>query len=833
MNFTAANSEIRARNAGAAGDISFNTGATQGAITVTGGASNFGLINAATSALDLGAVTFNGGANPVNVYVEEIRGCIGGTGSPLTVLTNVSNLAGIGNVTAAGDFTYIAPDVLLCGFVDAGGIVTLGADGSVTAVNPLGIQTNTVTQPNGVGTFFVTGGTGVNLVGSTFNLGDATTATTGAINVSDSGFGAGGITVNFTNGTNSTMTASGAGGGINFTSANGIDANNNPGAGVLDAGANNIAFNGGTGETLVDVNQIIAACTGATGTNVTLRTLVGSLNVGNVNANGTILVQTQDANGNIVTCGNITNVGPAGTSTFQAGTSATGTGSVTIGHTVTSDGNVLVEASGQGGGNSVSINVGGSVASNSGSVTVTGDTINVADTAAINDINAATGIVLTGDAVNNTAGQIVTAAGNVTVDARAAGGALAVANTGTVEATTGNILVNSLNPGGTITVTDGAGTGILNASGAGGFVQFGNSTTLNGTENIVLVTQEQIIGNVQGIGNNGAGVGNPAFSITTTGAGDALNTGEINVNNGDLILSSQGAVLVNDNATVQAGNIDIDSQGNTEIGRVAGATHTVSTVLGNIDVDVNGTGSFRLGTVGTATGNLEATGAGGTITVNVAATGNELEVGDQGAGSITADQDITLVNAGSGEVSIGDDALGTVLSNNGNISITSANDLEVSDSAAANGSSIVATNGNVSLDTTGAGDDDIFIGDGGTALVQAGGTITMTTVSTSGDIEIGRDTGSDTSIIAVGDITINSRDGAVIGDESVATVRSDTGNIVITAQDEDLDIANAAGSGGTSITATAGNITINTTGTFKRYRCQHRRSIYNPGWRNH
>ena len=260
-----------------------------------------------------------------------------------------------------------------------------------------------------------------------------------------------------------------------------------------------------------------------------------------------------------------------------------------------------------------------------------------------------------------------TLAGTMTTDAttNAFGATTAVTNTGNLSAGAGGT-VNWI--GGTNSGTLGSGAGSLTVSGtlanAGGTINGGPggatvTATVNGgaitgtvagaggTFNNVLFTGASLTnGTITGAGNTATGTNSFAGLITNTGSTLAINSGVSTVAAGGEI-SGTGAIAVS------GGTLDIAATGEVTGGGSLDETSGVVTLSGTLAVSTtnlmggtfDGTGSFGGGTVtndgvdldvngsaaawgGTATlGDYDFTnytqGAGGTLSVNFDATGND------------------------------------------------------------------------------------------------------------------------------------------------------------------------------------------------------------------
>ena len=242
------------------------------------------------------------------------------------MITNVVNaLTGIGNINVGGDFTFIAPDILICAPINAGGNIVLGADGTVTAINPTGVTTNTITQlSTAPDTGVVAGdvalnpttGGGITLTTNTLNVNDNFTANdlgganAGTIVVQDS-TPADGLTVNITSAVpnQARFETFGARGDISFNAGTNaaITMNALPGEGsiVANGGANNVFFQGGAaGDVNVNINDI-AGCVQGTGNLFSVQVDTGNLTAGNITATSDITLNTTAAGGDFATCGTI------------------------------------------------------------------------------------------------------------------------------------------------------------------------------------------------------------------------------------------------------------------------------------------------------------------------------------------------------------------------------------------------------------------------------------------------------------------------------------------------------------------------------------------------
>ena len=785
------NSSLNATNAGQ--DITFNgTG-----ININGGGE--GLINAND------VVALNGSGGAVSLNADQVNGCITGEGTTVAVTTdNTAADLNIGTPTAALNST--AGDITITSGRNVnfkGDSSAVGGDLNVNTANngQVGLQSGANIEGNEV-----------NISGNTINMangvGSSITANTGDVNIQNNG--AGDLTVNMQNNTNITSTN----GDVNFnpTTASGVDVNGTAGSTIAANGGNgNISYNSAGNNVDVEVGNLNGMNTGAS-VNADFDTLNGTLQIGPFTATGDMNLNQQAPFG--PTNSNITlkdTVAITGNLAATTGTAA----------------QLNIQNNG---GNPANITVGGTANLNTPTVDFVGDN------------------------------GSFTSTGDLTIQSNAAGGALTVDSTGanitTLASTGGDINFNPTTAG-AITVSGGAGTlglagTILNYNGgnAGNVtVDIDSITGCNvGTGNNISITTSNVNSDIL-VGTQAGGNLTAAGTLTLNSARDVIFKGGDSTATGTVDIDAGRDVIVADNAAASVttdGDINIDAGDGVNIGN--NAVGSLLSNNGNIAINAagaSGTGSndLNIGVTNAASGSsvqatngnvtLGTTGddsevrigfdgdgsvvAGGTVSITTTGLDSDIDIGDDGGmGSVTAGGDITF-NSSDG-VTVGDDSFGSVTSTGGNISITANNDsLVVADEAGANGSFIRADNGNVTLLANGP-DTDIEIGDTGNGSVTASGSITATTTGVNGDIKVGEDSGATGAVNAGGDITFNANDGVSIGEDGVGTVTSTNGNISITANGasgapvQDLSIGLNAGSDGSSVNASNGDVSLITTG---------------------
>ncbi len=429
--------------------------------------------------------------------------------------------------------------------------------------------------------------------------------------------------------------------------------------------------------------------------------------------------------GDTVTTGGINTNG--GNVTITSDTDVTGIGGVNVNGAVTTDGGAFTMTRGQS-----FDNTGGAISTNGGAVSITTDlpaagagtvTLGASINAGLGsvDIKSVDGTVTHADI---TAGSLsVAAVGDITDNA---GTTLAISNAAALNAGSNAITLGddasdttnfgSLNvTGGTVTITEdsatvlaGSNVATLDLTSSGSITQSGILTVSGASTFTVRTASSDIL--LSGAANDFAG----AIIFATSGSGSIQNLALRNVNNGAAsVLSTlpsglNDQTLIFDNiaidlpATTLTGNLTLTAGGTiTDAGdlSVPGTTTlsagsgnditldnandfaTVAVTAGN-NITLNDTNAIALGN-STSSGNLDVT-AGGAITDN--------------AGTTLATANHAAFDAGSNDITLGDDASDTT--NFGSLNVIGGTVTITEDSALA----LTGSNSATALNLTSNGD---------------------------------------------------------------------------------------------------------------------------------
>lgn len=671
------------------GDLN-NTGA--GAVTVDGSVllgGNF--LNEGDADIDAGTLTVIGTAtNQAGGTLDIADGAVLDTDGGSLTNTGAGSVATVaGDLT--GDVTNEADaQLVIAATGDVSGTVTNGADFDLN-----GGAVGAVANEAG-GDFDVTGG---GTVDTTIDNAALMTVNSGALSVGGDVTNDTGATIRLAGGDmtvaqTATLTNRGAiliGDGDTL-SAGTIENNT---AAVISVGAG--ATLEGTANTLNN-NGVISVADGGTVTdagainNLASGTITfagaGTLNAGGAGA-GTI---TNDgainATGGVVTVdGDDTIANRAGAFIVLSGGDLTGAGTITNTGVAGTPAVILVGAGDTLGAGEIQNTLGEITVETGGTIELNGtlDRIwNAAD--ATLTLNGGT---VVGDVTNAGAGAAIVSTGDSAVD-----GTLSVLNdtpTATVDVTSGSLtvtegLLQGENAG---TVTVAAGTAL-----SADYVTNGSLITNNGTleaadyfrvdaSGTIVSTNALIAGNriinrgeidIEGsvsgaVINDNIGGATPIFDVTGDLTGDDRFDNEaggtLNVTGGNFTgittLTSDGAIVIADTRTLQAGVIDING-GTVSVGAGATLQGTENTLTnsGTIDVAANGTVTDAGSITNEAAGVINFNGAFGTATLNsdLGVIGNYGDINVTGAGTVVVNGTVTNYGTGTIDVLAGTMTLG-------------------------------------------------------------------------------------------------------------------------------------------------------------------------------
>ena len=830
-------------------NVQFNTKALEGSVTMNNGK---GAISAAGANP---TVTLHGGGKAVDVNVNTINCCTGGTGSTFSVAVNSGDLKA-GNIKASSDITLAANgttgDVLTCGTIESTGgkadlqskngsvlvsdgvtgkgavSLTSGAAGSITVNAAVSSTADALTIKSGTAAASnVTIKTGIIASGAT--TADVYTPTLNQNGILQSGSGT--LTVQGTGTDNALVVVMGAGGAISST-GNNVQFNStgfegaitmNNGKGAISAGGANptVTLNGGTKAVTVDVNTI-NCCTGGTGSTFSVAVNSGDLKAGNITASGDIALAANGSSGDVLTCGVITSNG--GKADLESKN-----GNVVVSDAVSGKGAVSLK-SGPAGSITVSADVTSTTAGltmKSGTGAASNITINVGATAS----GATTTDVFTPTLNQN--GTLQSGSGILTVQGTGTDNALVVVMgaKGAISSTGNNVQFNSTGFEGAITMNNGKG-----AISAGGGTP---TVTLNGGTKAVSVDVDSINCCTGGTGstfsvavNSGdlkAGniTASSDISLAANGAtGDVLTCGVITSTGGKAdLVSKNGNVVVSDKVTGN-GAVSLKSGANGSVTVSADVTSLTSGltikagtgVTSNVTIDAGITASGATTTdvftptlnqngilkSGTGILTVQGTGTDNSLTVVMGANGVISSTGNNVQFNSTGLQGAITMNNGKGAISAGG-ASPTVSLNGG----TKAVDVDVNTINCCTGGtgstfSVAVNSGDLKAGNISASSDITLAANGATGDVLTCGVIT----STGGKTDLQSKNGSvlvSDQVTGNGDVTLKS--GAAGSVTVNANVASDTAALTITS-------GNATGSSvtiKTGVTASgATTATVNT-----------------------
>jgi fibronectin-binding autotransporter adhesin len=774
------------------------------------------------TALTSGGIRLQGGRD-VNLKVDDLGG--NGAGNAVNAVGNLAITAGSGSI-----------------FQDDGNVLSLsGANVALTAataIGALGNITATIGTVNlGAGTSLSTAGHTVTAPGtisfsapgtvsvSTLNATGATSdisLTSTTANVSGGSLSAGRhITVNAVTGL--TMGGSTAG-----TGGTGLISFGNTG------GASDITLNGSLQTTNTGLADNVAAIQVSSGRDILMASTANLTSITSgaikLTAAGGVNLKVDDFGGN--GAGNTINA--AGNLDVTA----------TAGAIQSTDGNVMnlaAKAITLTAGGSISPSSGGSIAAGSGNLVLTaGGSINTTNYG----MSAAQNLTLTGAGINSsgltaTAGQIdINSTGGVTAGALAAGSGITVDGTATISLgalTAGNGLI-AVN--GTGAATDVILGGTVQATNSGLLINqygidisAGRDIRVASTSNLTALTSGGI--RLQG----GRDVNLKVNDFGGNGAGNAVNAV------GNLaITAGSGSIFQDDGNVLSLSGANVALTAATAIGALGNITATIGTVnLGagtslstaGHTVTAPGTISFSApGTVSVST--LNATGA--TSDISLTSTTANVSGGSLSAGrhiTVNAVTGLTMGGStagtgGTGLISFGNTGGASDITLNGSLQTTNTG---LADNVAAiqvsSGRDILmASTANLTSITSGAikltaagGVNlkvDDFGGNGAGNTINAAGNLDVT--ATAGAIQ---STDGNVMNLAAKAITLTA--GGSISPSSGGSIAAGSGNLVLTAGGsinttnygmsaaQNLTLT-GAGINSSGLTATAGQIDINSTG---------------------
>ena len=793
-------------------------------------------------------------------------------------ITEVANLDGTGNFSAAGNIT-------------GGNITTTGqiVSSVATGTAPLAVSSNTVVP---------------NLNAAFSNIANNVAVTTVSTNISYPTFAYANITGSYPLQSNTAISANLANGAFIATTFVG-NVSGNVSNGALANGNSNVNIPAANGNVNISAvgNANILVVTG-TGANIT-----GTANVtGNANVGGNINVTSDVIAGNIyansgtiggsLVAGTLTtaaqpNITSLGALTGLTVSNATGvvnfttTANVTLGavanlkisggssgYVLSTDGASNLSWVAQSGGSAASIsngtsnvnipassgNVNISSAGNANVVVITGAGMNVAGT--INGTGNITGANLiagAGSGGNITGANLVSAnyfTGTLTTAAQpnitSLGTLTGLTSTGTANFTgASNVSLGAI---GNVKITGGSASQYLQTDGAGNlsFVTISASATSisNGNSNVNIPAANgnvtiSAVGNanilvVTGTGANITGTGNFSSNLSAANFVGTLANGNSNitmVSNANVAIAVTGAnrlVVTSTGANITGtGNFSGNLSAANFIGTLANGNSNI-TMVSNANVAIAVTGANRLV--------VTSTGANITGTANISGNANVGNLGFgtgevTGTGNITGGNIIGIIAAGSNTITTtgnitGGNLLGPHANGNSNVNIPAANgNVNISAVGNANVVVITGTGMNVAgtIDATGnITGGNIVTGGGlggsitGANLISANYfTGTLTTAAQPNITSLGTLTG----LTSTGTINFTGASNVSLGANGNVKITGGTnGQVLTTDGTGNLSFTTVSGGGGAAIsngtsyaniTASGGNVVLAVAGTIR------------------
>ncbi len=723
----------------------------------------------------------------------------------------------------------------------SGGAVTITADDSVLLATAAGDIT-----ASGAGNVSITANTNTSNgdSGDVITMANASVinAGSGTITLTSTGTNAGDITLGGLTTTNATTSA------ITLTTA----------AGIVDGGNTDVDIVAASGRVVIDAVSGI-------GSGDALEITVSSMDIDNTGSNGIEFVETNDiqvqklsnlASGGIVSLTanfgsiGVTSGGSGVTSTngnitltagdqnsdivIQAGISS-GTGSVTI----TADDSVTASANGD-------ITMTGSAAlivtaNNANTNGDTGDAITMVDgalwdagggtitltTTGANAGNITLGGLLTtnatASAINVTTDAAIADAGDTFVDAAAASGTVnltgltGIGSAGSIEVNTAALVVDSnqsIQVNSSTTLTD------LTVTLDPGSTADTYAITDGGNMNLSLVDAGTSIS-----WRVTLTAGNLNYTMTLD-TGNATTSGNIDINSGDLSITTPGGIGINAGNTIDANNVTLTATGTNSDVNILGNASITTASGGAVTIAADDTVNFA------ATGSITAAGAG-----NISITANANTANGNG-GDLIFMGDGSQIDAGSGTITLtttgtnaGDITVGRLITTNAtNSAVTLTTAAGVVDGGDTGGADINVSSGRLVIDAvTGVGSgaaleidtSSIDIDNTGSNNIALSDSFTFSVVKVSnlasgGTVDLTAAGGSLT--IATGGSGVTSTNGAITltasGQQSDinlnAAISSGTGSVTLVADDSIITDANGditmTGTAALSVTANNDNL---------------------------
>lgn len=776
-------------------------GALSGAGSATGGTALVSVANNGSLVVD-SALGSSGSTPGLNVIASA-------TGAYETQIGST-----FGTVTdgfAAGAQGGTASLVLSGGTIDAVDTVLVEAQGTGGPSNPIGGADSLGSGTGGTALVSVSGGTMT--LGSTLEVlaeGIGGTIKGGAMG----GIGSGGLAAIdasggalFVNGTGLTISADGTSTAVDpIESGSSGDATG--GQARLRAAGGNVTV---AGTTLIRARGLSGAAgiNGVAGDGTGGLALLAAKNGGVLALGGPVSILAGGLGG----AGTVS--GAFGGNAFGGSASAgqTGTGTTTIA------GDLLVDASANGGANSANSLVQGRANGGGAGLTTEGGALRIIGSVTL-DSDATGGANPGGTAAPAIAGSLKIGSATANPSGTlAVTGSLGASATGDTPAAGGQGLALrtanaalSVSGDTTITVT---GNAVLDILGSGSF-DTGGALTITSTAGQIagtgLVTSgsDALVTGVNGISLGGLHSGGTTGLFSANGAiavSDLLSTGPATVSGRSVSIGSSGGLTFAD-ADASAGSLTLNTTDNLAVTTVdATGAVTLGSSNGSVTINgaVNGSGiTLGAGTNIAANATLASAGtlgvtAGGAFTASapVTATGNT---------SISAGLGISMPNLASGGTTLLRSTGGPVsvaqLTSNGLVTALGRS-VDIASTGGLSFASASATAGNLSIVTTG----DLTLGSGsatGTTQLLAGGVLNVAELTSGGPVTA---RGSSVGIASTGSLAFTDLD-ATAGNISIVTqgdlglaAADATGSIALASQTGSVSNSGAVNGSGIAITA--------------------------------
>jgi hypothetical protein len=735
--------------------------------SVSNGTGNFSNSGTGTISSQAGMITINGAATTIGASVTSTAGgAISASATSMTgdlmVNAGVTSSGGNGNITLSSmDDVTIAAAVTTSNSMTAGnGTVMVTADMGNSGAGDLSV-TNVGSVSSQAGA--------ITLAGVNTTIGGAVSSTAGGSITASSSTATGDLSVSSTG----SIASSGGDGNIMLSSPDDITVSGavstsnsmmTPGTGTItitaDMGTSGAGdFSNSMGGTLSTQGGMISI----SGAAVTIGAQVSST------AGGAISASATSTTGDLMVNAGVSSSGGNGNITLSSMDDVTIAAAVATSNSMMTAGNgtVMVTADmGNSGAGDLSVTNVGSVSSQAGAITLSGVNTTI------------------GGAVSSTAG------GSITASSSTATGDLSVSSTGSIASSggDGNIMLSSPDD---ITIS--------------GAVSTSNSMMTPGTGTITITADMGTSGAGNFSNSMGGTISSQAGAISISGAATTIGAGVSSTGGGAISVSATEAasdLMVNAAITSSGGNGNITLSSMDDVTIAAAVTTSNSMTAGNGTVMV----TADMGNSGA--GNLSVTAAGsvssqaGAITLSGVNTTIDGAVSSTAGGSITASS-----STATGDLSVS--STGSIASSggNGNIMLSSPNDIMISGAVSTSNSMMTPGTGTITITadmgTSGMGN---FSNSGSGTISSQAGMITINGAATTIGASVTSTAGGAISLAATAaanDLAVNAAVSSTAGN----------GNISLTSLNN-VSITDTVSTSNSMMTPGTGTITATTGGTF-------------------